>query len=72
VLDFVKFPVTKTLLAALRRIQLPNCTVLIWVDAVCINQADIREKNEQISPIREIYGGAKEVVVWLGDGAGHS
>ena len=71
-LDFVKFPVTKTSLATLRRILLPNCTVLIWVDAFCINQADIREKNEQISPIREIYGGAKEVVVWLGDGAGHS
>lgn len=44
VLDSVNFPVTKTLLAALRRIQLSNSTVLIWADAVCINQADIPEK----------------------------
>ena len=64
--------VTPNLYKALSHLRHGSIERILWVDAVCINQADIREKNEQISPIREIYGGAKEVVVWLGDGAGHS
>lgn len=40
---------------------------LLWVDAVCINQDDIQERNKQVQQMRDIYGGAKEVVVWLGE-----
>ena len=38
-----------------------------WIDAICINQADIEEKNDQVPMMRDIYMIAKRVVAWLGD-----
>jgi hypothetical protein len=38
----------------------------LWIDAICINQADVNEKNHQVAQMQEIYAGAKEVIVWLG------
>ncbi|KAH7384641.1 heterokaryon incompatibility protein-domain-containing protein [Pyrenochaeta sp. MPI-SDFR-AT-0127] len=38
----------------------------LWVDAVCINQADIDERGHQVSQMRDIYTGADSVIVWLG------
>ena len=39
---------------------------VFWIDAICINQADIHEKNRQISIMPYIYTRAQVVVVWLG------
>lgn len=38
----------------------------LWVDAICINQNDVPEKNQEIQRMTEIYERAKNVVVWLG------
>ena len=38
----------------------------MWVDAICINQADVPEKNRQIAIMPFIYMRAKMVLVWLG------
>lgn len=38
----------------------------LWIDAVCINQEDMDEKNQQVEMMAEIYGKAKRVCVWLG------
>lgn len=40
----------------------------IWVDAVCINQADDTEKAGQIVLMAEVYTWARTVWVWLGNG----
>lgn len=37
----------------------------IWVDAVCINQNDINEKNVQVPRMREVYSRAKKVFCLL-------
>jgi hypothetical protein len=37
------------------------------VDAVCINQENDKEKEDQISLMAEIYAKALRVVVWLGE-----
>ena len=37
-----------------------------WVDAICINQEDIDEKNEQVPRISQLYSSAYQVWVWLG------
>lgn len=43
---------------------------LLWIDQICINQEDVHERQHQIGGfMREIYSGADEVVVWLGDEA---
>ncbi|KAI1141518.1 heterokaryon incompatibility protein-domain-containing protein [Hypoxylon sp. FL0543] len=38
----------------------------IWVDAICINQQNIDEKNRQIPLMRSIYSLASTTVAWLG------
>lgn len=39
----------------------------IWVDAICINQQDDREKSEQVGMMDKTYSSAKMVSLWLGD-----
>lgn len=43
----------------------------IWVDALCIDQANTKERNQQVRLMQQIYGAAKSVVVWLGDVGTH-
>jgi hypothetical protein len=38
-----------------------------WIDAVCINQRDISERNDQVAMMRDIYSNASFVLVWLGN-----
>jgi len=39
----------------------------MWIDAICINQEDLREKNYQVLRMRSIYLNARAVVIWLGE-----
>lgn len=38
----------------------------IWVDAICINQSDGDEKNEQVRAMDTVFSHAVEVTAWLG------
>ncbi|KAF3004767.1 hypothetical protein E8E13_001344 [Curvularia kusanoi] len=40
---------------------------LLWADAICINQADLSERGDQVQLMREIYSNAMRVIIWLGD-----
>lgn len=40
---------------------------ILWVDALCINQADNNEKSRQVAMMDVIYKRAKSTIVWLGD-----
>jgi hypothetical protein len=53
-------------LRALRGKELVHMGILIWIDALCINQDDISERNEEVKRMRTIYSAARDVVVWLG------
>lgn len=62
--------VTENLLQALRHLRQSNTLIeerLLWVDAICINQTDEREKSSQIQLMREIYTNAESVICWLGE-----
>jgi hypothetical protein len=39
---------------------------VLWIDALCINQKDMKERNHQVSQMARIYRGATCVVAWLG------
>lgn len=41
-------------------------TAPIWIDAICINQNDVRERNHQVGLMDQIYSKAAQVWVWLG------
>ena len=53
---------------ALRRIRTTIGAVRIWVDAICINQQDVLEKQHQIPLMLDIYSQARPVYIWLGQG----
>lgn len=38
----------------------------VWIDAICINQADETEKFGQLKLMPQIYSNARQVVIWLG------
>ncbi|CAH0058894.1 unnamed protein product [Clonostachys solani] len=38
----------------------------VWIDGICINQADLAERASQVSIMNTIYAGAEETVIWLG------
>lgn len=60
------FPVTENLHAALWHLRDQQLERVLWVDAVCINQDDNKEKERQIPLMRTIYAQAGRVIVWLG------
>ncbi|KAK5715791.1 hypothetical protein LTR17_016622 [Elasticomyces elasticus] len=66
-LNSIKTPVTRSLHGALRRLRLAHRTRVVWADAICINQADIAEKNVQVSMMGDIYKEADCVNIWLGE-----
>lgn len=59
--------VTRNLLAALKRLRLPDQDRYLWVDAICINQSDISERNHQVKQMHWMYQLAERVVIWLGE-----
>jgi hypothetical protein len=40
-------------------------SVLLWVDALCINQEDPVERSQQVRQMRQIYSKASEVISWI-------
>jgi hypothetical protein len=44
----------------------PDTDRALWMDALCINQEDVIERNQQVYLMGSIYSQAREVLVWLG------
>jgi hypothetical protein len=61
-----KVSVTDNLYWALHSLRLPHAERVVWVDALCINQKDVAEKNLQIPQMARIYSHAEQVVIYLG------
>jgi len=51
---------------ALRHLRSRQQPRRLWVDAVCINQEDVSERNLQIRIMANIYSCAEQTTVWLG------
>jgi hypothetical protein len=62
----VEFQVTTNLESAFRHIRDDVNPLVLWTDAICINQSDTIERNHQLQLMRHIYSNAN-VLVWLGD-----
>jgi hypothetical protein len=61
-------PITKNCHDALTSLVVNSKIRTIWVDAICIDQSDDAEKSGQIPLMSDIYGKAKRVHIWLGNG----
>lgn len=44
----------------------PDLSRWIWIDAICIDQSANEEKSEQVRQMHQIYGSARQVLIWLG------
>ncbi|KAK8113326.1 heterokaryon incompatibility protein-domain-containing protein [Apiospora sp. TS-2023a] len=58
--------VTASLHGALKALRKTDEAVLIWADAICINQSNKTEQSSQVQLMGRIYSRAKSVMVWLG------
>ncbi|RAH51660.1 HET-domain-containing protein [Aspergillus piperis CBS 112811] len=66
------FSVGKNLHSALLRLRGFEFERTLWVDAICIDQNNMKEKEKQIQNMARIYEQARQVVVWLGEEADNS
>ncbi|KAK7942521.1 HET-domain-containing protein [Apiospora aurea] len=55
---------------ALRRLRCRKAPRSLWVDAICINQTRVPERNHQLLLMPRIYSGASRVVIYLGESNG--
>lgn len=59
-------PITFSLDEALRHIRSPKDTTTLWIDQICIHQADDAERAQQVGLMGQLYATATQVLVWLG------
>lgn len=72
ILNGAEVQVTKNLSIALRHLQQDTEQIWLWIDALCVDQSNVKEKNEQVLHMRDIYAAAESVTVWLGPAADNS
>jgi hypothetical protein len=63
------YPVTTNLSVALRHLRRGDRDRPMWIDALCIDQDNVEEKEQQVSKMDQIYQAAYKVCVWLGPGS---
>jgi hypothetical protein len=63
-MDFL--PVGPNLASALRHLRYPDRIRILWVDALCINQLDVEERQNVVARMGHVYKQASRVIVWLG------
>jgi hypothetical protein len=51
---------------ALKAMRKENKAILMWIDALCIDQSNLHELSAQVGIMSSIYANAKRVQVWLG------
>lgn len=59
--------VTPNLESALKRLRASDVPRNFWIDQLCIDQDNIREKEQQIGLMTDIYRLSSKVLIWLGD-----
>ena len=61
------FSIRKNLSNCLRAIRTNKHSCVLWIDAICIDQNSLVEKNRQLPRMFEIYETAEVVLSWVGE-----
>ncbi|KAK2763903.1 hypothetical protein FQN54_009522 [Arachnomyces sp. PD_36] len=64
--------ISQNLACALQHLRYRDRNRTLWIDAICLNQSDISERNGQVKRMGSIYALAHRVTVWLGPGSSDS
>ena len=70
--DGQELQVKTNLAAALKHLRLADGSRWMWIDAICIDQANIPERSQQVSMMRDIYARADRVLISIGDELAYS
>lgn len=70
--DGLQHSIRKNLYLALQHLRQPDREVIMWIDALCINQHNIAERSLQVQLMGKIYSCASQVVIWLGTARNYS
>ncbi|KAK4172324.1 heterokaryon incompatibility protein-domain-containing protein [Triangularia setosa] len=65
-IDGATIEIGRSLRSALLHLRFLHKARILWVDAVCINQEDLDERNSQVMLMGDIYSKAARTLVWLG------
>jgi hypothetical protein len=66
------FYVSENLKSALRALRRTDTVRFLWIDAICINQKNMEERNQQVPKMDRIYGKSTNGCIWLGKEADNS
>lgn len=64
--NYEYYTIRRNLHSALGSLRNPQSIRVFWVDALCINQYDLHERNHQVQMMGDIYQSATSVLVYLG------
>ena len=64
--DGLRIKISGGLEIALRYLRQADIRTL-WIDAICINQKDTREREQQVRLMRDVYQNAWQVIAWIGE-----
>lgn len=59
-----KFPATS--IAAIRRVRSPHALRTLWIDAVCIDQGNLKERAQQVEMMGQIYRRSAGNLIYFG------
>ncbi|KAI7366880.1 hypothetical protein KC354_g3817 [Hortaea werneckii] len=66
IVDDIPLEVPVSAERAIRRMRLRDQKRVLWIDAICVNQADTSERNHQVGIMAEIYSNTTQGLIWLG------
>ncbi|KAE8378076.1 heterokaryon incompatibility protein-domain-containing protein [Aspergillus bertholletiae] len=58
--------ITPNLYFALQHLRWPHEDRILWVDGICIDQANEKERGHQVRHMGDVYKQAERVIFWLG------
>jgi ankyrin repeat protein len=61
-----RLDITRNLHEALYHLRSRDRNRILWVDAICIDQGNTKERGHQVQQMGEIYKQADRVIFWLG------
>lgn len=69
-IDGGRLDITRNLITALTKLRSPTRSRCLWIDAICIDQENVQERNHQVHMMKRIFSTASSVMVWLGEAEG--
>lgn len=67
IVDGQSLAISRNAHGVLKRVRDEFVDRTIWIDAICINQADVAERGHQVACQHFVYHGAVRNIIWLGE-----